>query len=189
MFNNIIFYDDRNTTSDSTGVFLARSTDGGDTWKEYEISDHNYKPTPIGALGQGYQGDNIDLTSTSTQLWPVWMDNSTGNYQIWTSPIDFSTIDYIPEKDDPSIVLKQNFPNPFFNKTTIGYRVYNAGTISMSIVDMFGNRLVSLVNENKTPGYYEIVISANELGLGSGMYFYQLKSGLQNTVKTMVLIN
>lgn len=35
---NIIFYDDRNTTTDSLGVFLARSTDGGNTWNEYELS-------------------------------------------------------------------------------------------------------------------------------------------------------
>ncbi|NUM61225.1 MAG: exo-alpha-sialidase, partial [Ignavibacteriaceae bacterium] len=45
---NIIFYDDRNTTPDSTGVFLARSEDGGNTWKEFEISDKNFKPIPIG---------------------------------------------------------------------------------------------------------------------------------------------
>jgi len=39
---NVIFYDDRNTTNDSSGVFLARSTDGGESWTEFEISDHNY---------------------------------------------------------------------------------------------------------------------------------------------------
>jgi len=84
---NIIFYDDRNTTSDSTGVFLARSEDGGETWREFEISDHNFKPTPSAAV-QGKMGDNIDITSSNGKLWPVWMDNSTGIYQIWTSMID-----------------------------------------------------------------------------------------------------
>jgi len=87
---NIIFYDDRNTTNDSSGVFLARSIDGGDSWTEFEISDHNFKPTSVLA---GNQGDNIDITSTSTNLWPVWMDNSTGIYQIWTAPIEFITVD------------------------------------------------------------------------------------------------
>ena len=186
---NIIFYDDRNTTSDSTGVFLARSTDGGDTWKEYEISDHNYKPTPIGGLGQGYQGDNIDITSTSTKLWPVWMDNSTGTYQIWTSPIDFTSLAIIDQEEEPSIILKQNFPNPFNNNTTIGYTVHEQGYVSISIIDLFGNALVSLVNENKLPGYYEVSFSTNELGLNSGTYFYQLKSDKQKESKIMILSN
>lgn len=89
---NILYYDDRNTTSDSTGVFLARSTDGGETWREFEISDHNFKPQPIGGLGQGYQGDNIGLTSVDSTLWPVWMDNSSGIYQLWTRPVALSAL-------------------------------------------------------------------------------------------------
>ncbi|MCK7524648.1 MAG: hypothetical protein MZV64_47050 [Ignavibacteriales bacterium] len=87
---NIIFYDDRNTTNDSSGVFLARSTDAGNSFTEYEISDHNFRPTAIGGLGQGYMGDNIDITSVGNKLYPVWMDNSTGTYQIWSVPIEIT---------------------------------------------------------------------------------------------------
>ncbi|MBK7267562.1 MAG: exo-alpha-sialidase [Ignavibacteriales bacterium] len=79
---NVIFYDDRATTSDSAGVFLARSLDNGDTWTEYEISDKNFEPTPIGGLGQGYQGDNISIVYSNNTLHPFWMDNRTGIYQI-----------------------------------------------------------------------------------------------------------
>ena len=186
---NVIFYDDRNTTNDSTGVFLARSTDGGNTWKEYEISDHNYKPIPIGALGQGYQGDNIDLTSTSKEIWPVWMDNSTGIYQIWTSPINFNIIDDIEERNNSSLVLKQNFPNPFNNETTIGYYINNQGEVSITIFDINGNLITTLVNKNKTAGYHEISFSANKLGLKNGIYFYRFASNDQITTKVMVLIN
>jgi len=58
-----------------------------------EISDKNFKPLPIGGLGQGYQGDNISITSSNNKLWPVWMDNRTGTYQIWTVQIDISSVD------------------------------------------------------------------------------------------------
>jgi hypothetical protein len=122
---NVIFYDDRNTTSDSAGVFLARSKDGGDSWTEYEISDHHFKPAPIGGLGQGYQGDNIDITSTDTKLWPVWMDNSTGIYQIWTVPIEYSDVNSINDgnKSGSDPVLCQNVPNPFAQSTMIRYHL------------------------------------------------------------------
>ena len=85
---NIIFYDDRNTTSDSSGVFLARSTDSGNSWSEYQISDMNFTPIAIGGLGQGYMGDNIDITSVGNNLFPVWMDNRTGIFQMWSVPIE-----------------------------------------------------------------------------------------------------
>ena len=190
---DIIFYDDRNTTNDSSGVFLARSTDGGDNWTEFEISDHNCKPVPIGGLGQGYQGDNIDITSTNSKLWPVWMDNSTGIYQIWTSPIEFLTVDVEDITPPPSsFELKQNYPNPFNPITKIGYQIKEQGFVSLIVYDALGNELVKLVDEHKIPGYYEVEFgNANLLknkNLSSGIYFYRLSVNGNYDTKSMVLI-
>ncbi len=161
---NIIFYDDRRTTNDSAGVFLARSMDGGDTWTEFEISDHHFRPAPIGGLGQGYQGDNIDLTSTDTKLIPLWMDNSTGLYQIWTVPIDFSEINGIHEINNPALMsLQPNTPNPFSDHTTIGFRVETAGHVSLKIFDVLGNEVAELVNEWKYPGNYRVTFNPSTL--------------------------
>lgn len=188
---NIIFYDDRNTTNDSSGVFLARSTDGGDNWKEYEISDHNFKPTPIGGLGQGYQGDNIDITSTNTKLLPVWMDNSTGNYQIWTTFIEFSFLDDI-EKDkinQYTYELKQNFPNPFKTSTTIAYHILEYTFVSLKIMDAFGTEIANLVNEYQPPGYHKVIYDTDEQLTKNGIYFYRLNAGSFTDTKTMILSN
>lgn len=188
---NIIFYDDRNTTNDSSGVFLARSTDGGDNWKEYEISDHNFKPIPIGGLGQGYQGDNIDITSTNTKLLPVWMDNSTGNYQIWTTFIEFSFLDDI-EKDkinQYTYELKQNFPNPFKTSTTIAYHILEYTFVSLKIMDAFGTEIANLVNEYQPPGYHEVIYDTDEQLTKNGIYFYRLNAGSFTDTKTMILSN
>lgn len=186
---NIIFYDDRNTTSDSTGVFLARSLDGGQTWKEWPISDHNFKPEAIGGLGQGYQGDNIDLTSTSEKLIPVWMDNSTGNYQIWTTQINFSEINFIDIEVSSSEILNQNFPNPFTDGTTIRYEVFENSHVSLTISNNFGYTIKTIINEMKKPGKYSITISANDLGLNSGTYYYSINYSDYHQTKTMVLID
>jgi len=112
---NVLYYDDRNTTSDSTGVYLSRSTDGGNTWKDIEMSDHNFKPLPIGGFGQGYQGDNIALISTNNKLISSWMDNSTGVYQLWSVIVDISSlgIKRIGTNIPDGFELKQNYPNPF----------------------------------------------------------------------------
>jgi hypothetical protein len=190
---NILFYDDRNTTTDSAGVFLARSENGGDNWVEFEISDHNYKPAPIGGLGQGYQGDNIDLTSTDAQIWPVWMDNSTGTYQIWTAPIEFSAVSV----DDPFLVpksfeLKQNYPNPFNPSTIVGFQISETGYVSLEVFDILGKKVISLVNETKSPGFYEIELNTDNLlnnnKLHSGTYFYRLSVNGYTDTKSMILI-
>lgn len=188
---NIIFYDDRNTTNDSSGVFLARSTDGGDNWKEYEISDHNFKPTPIGGLGQGYQGDNIDITSTNTKLLPVWMDNSTGNYQIWTTFVEFSFLDDIEEDEinQYTYELKQNFPNPFKTSTTIAYHILEYTFVSLKIMDAFGTEIANLVNEYQPPGYHEVIYDTDEQLTKNGIYFYRLNAGSFTDTKTMILSN
>lgn len=188
---DIIFYDDRNTTSDSTGVLLARSLDGGDTWKEFEISDHNYKPTPIGGLGQGYQGDNIDITSTQSKLWPVWMDNSTGNYQIWTAPIDFSSLGGIEEEANSSfsIELKQNFPNPFKTITTIGYNVPDNGLVSLKVFNAMGAEIAILVNEKQLSGYHEVIYVPDRSLTENGIFFYRLEANGMIETKSMILLH
>ncbi|MBA1340577.1 MAG: hypothetical protein C5S40_00335 [ANME-2 cluster archaeon] len=187
---NIIFYDDRNTTPDSAGVFLARSTNGGDEWKEYEISDHNYKPEPIGGLGQGYQGDNIDITSTDTKLWPVWMDNSTGIYQIWTVPIDFSTLDFIGEPllVTLSLELSQNRPNPFKYQTLISYHISEPAYVSLKVFDHLGKEVASLVSDYKTQGDHEVTFDAGEVSVNPGIYFYSISSADVTITKKMLLL-
>ena len=177
---NILFYDDRNTTADSASVFLARSTDGGDTFTEFEISDHRFKPVPIGGLGQGYQGDNIDLTSTADKLWPVWMDNSTGVYQVWTSPLRLSEIGNTtgPGISDNTGSLVSLCPNPFDTETRIRYRVVSPGPVSIEIFDMMGNRVASLVDGTRAPGNYEVVFNPEKefLSPAAALFFYRYEA-------------
>ncbi|MCX6277353.1 MAG: hypothetical protein NT004_04560 [Bacteroidetes bacterium] len=177
---NVIFYDDRNTTNDSSGVFLARSNDGGETFREYEICDHHFKPRSIGYLGEGYQGDNIDITSTDTHLWPVWMDNSTGVYQIWTVPIKFSDVDGINEpKSGSESSLIRNFPNPFRDKTTFEYQVIKSGKATITVYDIYGRDVVTLVDEWKFPGRYYVdflsIAPGIEKLISGSMYFYKYR--------------
>jgi len=191
---NVIYYDDRITTSDSAGVFLARSKDGAESWTEFEISDHNSKPSPIGGLGQGYQGDNIDITSTDSTLWPVWMDNSTGIYQIWTGPLYFTDINSISEKHSRNSLfeLKQNIPNPFEKSTTIAYEVNEKGFVTLEIFDAWGKQLTTLVNEIKHPGYHEAVFNPTKslkgVQLNNGFLMYRLSVDGKSSARKMLFI-
>jgi hypothetical protein len=179
---DILFYDDRNTSSDSSGVFLARSLDGGESWKEYQVSDHNYRPAPIGGLGQGYMGDNIDLTSTSTTIWPVWMDNSTGVYQVWTVPVEYSSLDGMSESESDNLELIQNIPNPFQQSTKISYELQVAGYRLLKIYDLYGRVVYVFDKVYQKPGYYEVELDL--AGFGAGIYYYSISvNGIIRTGK------
>ena len=188
-----MFYDDRNTSSDSAGVYLARSIDGGDSWTEIAVSDHHFKPQPIGGLGQGYQGDNIGLTSTNNTLWPVWMDNSSGIYQIWTAPVEIPPVGVVanPPVLPEGPALFANYPNPFNPGTEFGIRIAEFGMVNVEVYDMAGRKVSTLLNRNLTPGEYRLRWDGNDAHgqpAASGVYVYRLRQGNTALTRKMVLM-
>jgi len=82
--------------------------------------------------------------------------------------------------------LAQNYPNPFNPSTKISFRVAEPGKVSLKVFDILGNEVMSLVDEQKPAGLYEVKFDASSLT--SGVYFYQLKSGNLIQTKKMVLL-
>jgi len=187
---NVLFYDDRNTSSDSAGVFLARSTDGGESWMEWEVSDHHFKPVPIGGLGQGYQGDNIDLTSTDSHLWPVWMDNSTGIYQAWTAPVSFSVVNEVEERpaQERTAGHINIYPNPTTGIFDVQFTVYNLQRVSLRIYDLYGREVATVVDEMFPAGEHRVRFDTGMLP--PGVYLLEKSSVISrqsSVVKLLIL--
>lgn len=85
-----------------------------------------------------------------------------------------------------SFKLEQNYPNPFNPGTKIKFTIPSviareakqSQLVSLKVYDVLGNEIAALVNEELSPGEYEIEFSAHSDGgqnLPSGVYFYQLK--------------
>lgn len=187
---NVLYYDDRNTTTDSTGVFISRSTDGGDTWNDFEISDHNFRPQPAsGLLGQGYQGDNIALTSVGQTLIPLWMDNYSGLYQIWSTRVPISTLVSVKNENIlPNIfLLEQNYPNPFNPSTTITFQLPKDDFVTLKVFDVLGKEVITLLEEEKSAGKNHVEFTADHR-FSSGVYFYKITAGEYISAKKMTLL-
>lgn len=101
------------------------------------------------------------------------------NYVISVKNISTS----IPESDE----LEQNFPNPFNPKTSIRFKLQEQGKVRLSVFDMLGKNIKTLVNEQIGPGTYEINWDAT--GYPSGTYFYQIETstGFKETRKMILL--
>ncbi|MCX7833927.1 MAG: T9SS type A sorting domain-containing protein [Ignavibacteria bacterium] len=180
---NIIYYDDRNTTSDSVEVFLSRSTNGGATWQEYPISGHRFKPKQITGGPSSYQGDFISLEFTNGKLIPLWMDDYSGIYQIWTVPID---INYFAIKKNPEIHLQDDFkltkcyPNPFNSSLKIEFEVRKTNNYTFEIYNTNGEIILKLFEGILTPGIN--IINWYAPNIPSGVYFLIVK--YEGTLKT-----
>ncbi|MDR0793417.1 MAG: T9SS type A sorting domain-containing protein [Chitinophagaceae bacterium] len=78
----------------STNTYVARSSDGGNTWENLQVSDVPHITAPIVPLNNnifepGYAGDYIGIAAYGGMAYPAWMDNRTGIWQIYVSPLNY----------------------------------------------------------------------------------------------------
>ena len=95
--------------------------------------------------------------------------------------------DVIPEV----FTLHQNYPNPFNPTTQIRYDLPENSYVSITIYDLMGKRVKSLVNSKQDPGYRSIHWNAtNDLGqpVSAGMYVYTIQAGEFRQTRKMVLL-
>jgi|GEM_PF-1315821 len=83
-------------------------------------------------------------------------------------------------------LLSQNFPNPFNPVTTIKYSIPEPSQINISIYDILGSKVMTLIDEQKPAGNYKIDFNASNLA--SGIYFYELRAGNFREIKKMTLL-
>ena len=111
------------------------------------------------------------------------------------NPNDRTIIDYIATTD-PSVdveeefnlnsyELEQNYPNPFNPSTQINYNVGEGGLVKLSVYNILGIEVATLVNEYKTAGSHQVSFDGNNLS--SGVYIYNLSVNNYTKTRKMIL--
>lgn len=116
---------------------------------------------------------------------------TSGSVTIYSASMtQFNAATSVEEKENnispAEFMLSQNYPNPFNPSTTISYQLAMGGYISLKVYDVIGNEVVTLVNEEKPAGTYEVQFDASKLS--SGIYFYKLQAGSFVETKKMILL-
>jgi hypothetical protein len=128
--------------------------------------------------------------------------------------IPVSVNDNMSEPVD-GFMLYQNYPNPFNPSTKIKFTIptppvssplvkgrTKEGFVTLKVYDVLGNEVATLVNEEESPGTYEVEFNMSSHSglpatrqlwsgireLPSGIYFYQLKTGTFSETKKMILL-
>jgi hypothetical protein len=101
----------------------------------------------------------------------------------WVSSTSVQTISSeIPNEFN----LYQNYPNPFNPATNIRFDIVKSGVVKILIYDVLGREVANLLNENLTPGKYNITFNASNLA--SGIYYYKITTQDFTNIKKMLLI-
>jgi len=177
-----VFYDRRNYTDWNTDVYMARSTDGGETFTNFKVSS-----TPFLPQGGTFFGDYNGITAHGGKVRPIWTRLAANSLSIWTAIVDFPTGVENTTVNTPSrYSLEQNFPNPFNPVTMIKYNIPKSSNVTMKVYDIIGNEVSTLVNSKQEAGTYEIGWDGSQNS--SGVYFYKISAGEFTQTKTMMLV-
>ena len=161
-------------------------------------------PLLVDASKAHYAGDEMPSIQTMATI-SVFMKSSDANTKLvgqilgalWTDlpPADNnvtleSTIPTSVEEDlsvgPISIVLGQNYPNPFNPSTNIHFTVKSAGAVKISVYDIAGQKIATLVDGVKTPGNY--IVKWNAKGVASGSYLCVMENGGKTLSRKMTFM-
>jgi hypothetical protein len=110
-----------------------------------------------------------------------------------SSPSDILTLNVtgISIQEPVSFILHQNYPNPFNPSTIISYSIPQSGYVSIKIFNVLGKELLTLIDEFKEMGRYNIEFNASNMS--SGIYYYQIQvlspnNKVYKDIKKMILL-
>jgi alkaline phosphatase D len=137
-------------------------------------------------IGVFYLPSNVGKTSEATIIVttndpenPSYTITATGIAIVPTSVED-------KNQNTQTFKLYQNYPNPFNPKTIINYELPMTNYVDLSIYNLVGQKVTTLVNKKKNAGYHQIEWDASNFA--SGIYYYQIQAGEFQDVKKMILL-
>lgn len=192
------------------GNGLYRTTDNGITWEHVEISLNCQDIRGISCKGPyvfiateyGQVAESTDYGTT----WTVFQEQDLPNSYFLSFAADFSSgnlligswgdgiyqcgsgVSFVEKKPaiQSGFELAQNYPNPFNPTTIITYYIAKRSHVRLTVYDVLGRQVASLVNAEKSPGQYQVTFDGSELP--SGVYFYRVRAGSYTAVKKLLLI-
>jgi agmatine deiminase len=162
-------------TSDTTAGFnpLPMNFTSGDTASAF---------IPVQVNGtEIYYYISAESNSGRTVSKPIVAPDGFYNFVVENSVTDIAEF-----KSPNEYELSQNYPNPFNPATIISYQLPVTSEVKLTVYDLLGKEIATLVNEVKSAGNYEVEFNAQNLS--SGIYFYSIQAGMFSQSRKMILL-
>jgi photosystem II stability/assembly factor-like uncharacterized protein len=153
--------DDSGNVVLGTASGLYRLADSTDRWQEFGVG---LPSAYFGALAFSPQGHVYG----GTVSYGMYRSSEPMGRRVASSdglPADEEVLEF---------ALFQNYPNPFNPSTTIRYALPTRSNVSLTIFNLLGQKVATLVNGDVESGNHEVTFNA--AGLASGVYFYRLQT-------------
>ena len=126
-----------------------------------------------------------------------------GNFEYWitavdhngneSDPSDIAGVELSVEQEiiPEEFALNQNYPNPFNPSTQIRYALAENSKVIITIYNMLGSKVRTLVNETQDAGFRNVLWNAtndNGSSVSAGMYIYTIQAGTFYQAKKMILL-
>ena len=115
-----------------------------------------------------------------------WNHDTTMHFEIADESVAVHEQYFVDFKEPISFSLLNNYPNPFNPVTTISYQLPKSAYVNLSIYNIFGQLVVTLINEHNNAGYY--LVEWNASAVGSGVYFYRIEAGEYTETKKCLIL-
>lgn len=199
-----------------THPLINRTEDNGNQWNSYVqdsvsgmlrsvVMSNNMKACAVGRFVDDQSFGNTGLIMTTIDGGITWTTLSMPSVASFSSVAKTNTAYYVVGsygvilKSDhttgisninlevpASYTLSQNYPNPFNPETNIKFSISQSGNVKLTVFDITGKEVESLVNEKLSAGTY--AYNFNTSNLPSGTYFYKIETDNFVETKKMVLI-
>jgi photosystem II stability/assembly factor-like uncharacterized protein len=151
---------------------IRLTTNGGESWFTNGFlnspATRNYRSVSL------MHRNNKTFTAVSDTMFFVSEEPLT----VGINPLSFEVPGYFS--------LSQNYPNPFNPTTNIKFAIPKAAFVKLTVFDMLGREVETLVNENLNAGTYNADWNASKFS--SGVYFYKIQTGSFSEIKRMILV-
>ncbi|MEI6456168.1 MAG: T9SS type A sorting domain-containing protein [bacterium] len=173
---DVIWLDTRDDPAEmfKSALYYCYSYDLGITWSDNERISDLFDPQ-VGYPQQEKMGDYFDMTSDDTGANLAWANTFNGEQDVYYSRIipDASGFGELAKNDQSISVVV--YPNPVKEQATVRYKTSRDGKVRITLCNIFGEEVLSLLEKNQPAGTYTLDIPV--VSVPAGYYFCRLTAG------------
>ena len=163
----LAFYDRRHYIDSETDVYLARSTDGGQSFDNTRISQSAFGPD-----SGVFFGDYIHIAAYNRKVFPIWMRMDDSLLSVWTDIVHDSDRLFSAIEDQPANIVSIEATGTI-ELPGIDFSIAEYGHVDIGLFDVLGRRISTILNGTFGAGEYRIPIPQS---VANGSYFAQMTS-------------